>query len=453
MTHVHLIGIGGTGLSAIARLLIERGFFVSGSDQASNPRLVELERAGAIIYRGHHADNIRGANIIVRSSAVLDDNPEVAAAHSRGIPVYKRSDFLGRLMGGTTGIAIAGTHGKTTTTAMIAWILKDSGLDPSYIIGSTSHNLGANAHSGSGPFVIEADEYDYMFLGLEPQIEVLTTVEYDHADCFPTVQEYREAFARFIERMQPGGTLVACIDDPISILLARGITPDQHLVTYGLSPTADYSAGALQNHPGSGYSFDVLKGGRKIAHVDLQVPGIHNVRNSLGALAASALVKVTPDQAVKSLSAFTGASRRFEIIGESHGVVLISDYAHHPTEIRTTLAAARARHPHQRIWVVWQPHTFSRTKSLLNEFANSFSDADCVIITAIYAARDSDPYFSAQQVVDNMDHPSAVYIPDMDDVTSHLFTSVRSGDVVLVLSAGDADRILPALLQQLEGKD
>lgn len=453
MTHVHLIGIGGTGLSAIARLLLERGYTVSGSDRCANQSTRELEAAGAAIFLGHHTDHIQGADWVVRSSAIPDENPEVAASLQAGIPVFKRSEFLGRLMEGATCVAVAGTHGKTTTTAMIAWILADAGLNPSYIIGSTAQNLGTNAHAGTGPFVIEADEYDYMFLGLTPDIAVITTVEHDHPDCFPTVESYQDAFVQFVQRISSNGTLILSGDDPVALKMAEHIRPLQSMITYGISSKADLQAVNLLSIPGSGYGFDATGYGGDVVHIELQVPGIHNVRNAMGAMAAAIQCGVSIHQAAMSLGGFTGTGRRFEKIGEVHGIILISDYAHHPTEIRTTLAAARSRYPHNRIWAIWQPHTYSRTQSLMNEFAAAFTDADQVIVTAIYAARETNPSFTAQQVVDCMNHPAVQYLPEIDFVTTHLINTVQPGDVVVVLSAGDADRILPDLLQKLEEKE
>ncbi|HOH19265.1 MAG TPA: UDP-N-acetylmuramate--L-alanine ligase [Anaerolineaceae bacterium] len=453
MTHVHLIGIGGTGLSAIARLLLERGYTVSGSDRCANQSTRELEAAGAAIFLGHHTDHIQGADWVVRSSAIPDENPEVAASLQAGIPVFKRSEFLGRLMEGATCVAVAGTHGKTTTTAMIAWILADAGLNPSYIIGSTAQNLGTNAHAGTGPFVIEADEYDYMFLGLTPDIAVITTVEHDHPDCFPTVESYQDAFVQFVQRISSNGTLILSGDDPVALKMAEHIRPLQSMITYGISSKADLQAVNLLSIPGSGYAFDATGYGGDIVHIELQVPGIHNVRNAMGALAAAIQCGVSVHQAATSLGRFTGTGRRFEKIGEVNGIILISDYAHHPTEIRTTLAAARSRYPRNRIWAIWQPHTYSRTQSLMNEFAAAFTDADQVIVTAIYAARETNPSFTAQQVVDCMNHPAVQYLPEIDFVTTHLINTVQPGDVVVVLSAGDANRILPDLLQKLEEKE
>ncbi|RPJ50239.1 MAG: UDP-N-acetylmuramate--L-alanine ligase, partial [Chloroflexi bacterium] len=290
--HIHFIGIGGSGLSAIARLLLESGYTVTGSDQARSPLAQELAGAGARVDIGHSAENVRGADVVVRSSAVPDDNVEVLAAQAAGIPVLKRAQFLGRLLKNRLAIAVAGTHGKTTTTAMIAWLLVQLGQDPSYIIGGTAKNLdGRNAHAGKGPaFVIEADEYDRMFLGLNPDAIVVTYLEHDHPDCYPTPQAYTQAFAEFLQRLRPGGTVLLAHDNPETRRLAEDAPNGASLHTYGTGLEAGYTAEYLAVNPLGGYDYEAFwrpAGGEKIhlAQISLQVPGEHNARNSLAALA------------------------------------------------------------------------------------------------------------------------------------------------------------------------
>ncbi len=455
MIHVHLIGIGGSGLSAIARLLLESGFSVSGSDRTLSDLAKQLAAAGAPVFTGHAAENIRGADLVVRSSAIPDSNPEVAAALAAGIPVLKRADFLGQLMQGRLGIAVAGTHGKTTTTAMLAWLLTACGEDPSYIIGGVSKNLENNAHAGRGQaFVIEADEYDRMFLGLSPQIAVVTMMEHDHPDCFPTAQDYFDAFAAFVHRLQPGGLLLTSADDPHAPALAAELPAGCRQLSYGMSLSADLRASALTRNAAGGFTFQVIeRTGEKVAEIALGVPGEHNVRNALAAFAVARELSLDLAAAASALARFSGTGRRFDLRGEANGVILIDDYAHHPTEIRATLAAARSRYADRRIWAVWQPHTYSRTLALLPEFKNAFGDADQVIVTAIYAAREQDPGFSAGQVVAEMPHPAARYIPALTDVRDTLLAELRPGDVVLVLSAGDADQVSAQVLAALRQKE
>ncbi|HEX9028087.1 MAG TPA: Mur ligase domain-containing protein, partial [Anaerolineales bacterium] len=322
MEHIHLIGIGGTGLSAIARLLLESGYTVSGSDVLISPMAKTLQADGVRVDLGHRAENVQGADLVIRSSAVRDDNPEVQAALSAGIPVYKRADFLGRLMADRVGIAIAGTHGKTTTTAMIAWMLSSLGQDPSYIIGGISKNLGSNAHAGQGrAFVIEADEYDRMFLGLRFQAAVITNIEYDHPDCFPTESDYYLAFRDFANLAPADGVLFICTDDlQAKRLLTALRTNEKKVLGYGLFPSdiqgiADYRAEKLSANEKGGFSFTALlppadgASGPRRVQVHLQVPGEHNVRNALAALALADWLGLPVDRAAESLGLYSGAGR------------------------------------------------------------------------------------------------------------------------------------------------
>jgi UDP-N-acetylmuramate--alanine ligase len=456
MTHAHFIGIGGSGISAIARLLIERGWRVSGSDQLRSPLAVELEAMGARVSIGHNAANVQGADLVIRSSAITDDNPEVQAARSAGIPVYKRVDYLEKLTAGQSVVAVAGTHGKTTTTSMIAWMLSELDQDPSYIIGGVSIDLGGNAHAGKGTsFVIEADEYDYMFHGLRPHIAVVTHLEHDHPDCFATPEIYRQAFVDFIQRLLPGGLLLACADQSGTRNLLAEVPAGCRSLSYGKFPNPDgYSARNMQPNEQGGFSFDAVSPQNSLlARVDLRVPGEHNALNALAALAVAHQLGLPTQKAAGVLGRFTGAGRRFEVIGESAGVTIVNDYGHHPTEIRTTLAAARSRYHHRRIWAVWQPHTYSRTQALLPEFAAAFKDADRVVVSEIYPSREKVQAYSSLRVVESMQHPSAQFIANLDEITAHLLDQVASGDVVIIFSAGDADRISVDLLAGLAQRE
>jgi UDP-N-acetylmuramate--alanine ligase len=456
MTSIHLIGIGGTGLSAIARLLLEMGHTVSGSDRAESPFTRDLQSAGVTIHIGHSPENITGADLVVRSSAIPDDNPEVVAARAAGIPVLKRADFLGTLMEGKTGIAIAGTHGKTTTSAMIAWMLSALNQDPSFIVGGVLANLGTNARYGKGaPFVIEADEYDRMFLGLQPTIEVVTNIEHDHPDCYPTLADMQAAFMEFVQHLPTNGTLIACVEDPGAYaLLSQGEKIGKAVLGYGFTSstgqgrqTGTYADDLSVNGQG-GFTFNAHGAGNMVT-VELQVPGKHNILNALAALTVAQLLSLPLPEAARALGQFTGTGRRFEIRGEVNGITVIDDYAHHPTEIQATLAGARYRYPRSPIWVVWQPHTYSRTQLLLDDFANSFTNADEVIVTEVYPAREPKQDFSSQKVVDGMPRP-AHFIASLSDVSKYLITHLHSGDVLLVLSAGDADQVSTDVLAYLK---
>jgi UDP-N-acetylmuramate--alanine ligase len=461
MTRVHFIGIGGSGLSAIARLLKEKGYEVTGSDRVLSQFAIDLQKNGVSIYIGHHPRNAAGADMVIRSSAIAEDNPEVEAAKRAGIPVYKRADFLGQLMSEKTGIAVAGTHGKTTTTAMIAWTLYAMNRDPSFIVGSTLNNLKVNAHAGKGRlFVIEADEYDRMFLGLKPHIEVVTNLEHDHPDCFPTYEDMYSAFQSFVDLLPADGTLIGCAEDEGAMrLLSYARRKGLSVISYSLqgemtinSPQWLQARTSKPNQRG-GFDFSITTNmgaeAASIVKVSLQLPGEHNVRNALATLAVIAALGLPLQEAADALGEFTGTGRRFEVRGEHKGVIVVDDYAHHPTEIRATLAGAKARYPNHRIWAVWQPHTYSRTQSLFFEFSRAFGDADEVLVTEIYASREAKQEFSSAEVVSAMPHPSVRYTGSLEDTTDYLLKNLRSGDIVIVLSAGDADQISTDLLKKL----
>ncbi|HEY5731826.1 MAG TPA: UDP-N-acetylmuramate--L-alanine ligase [Anaerolineales bacterium] len=462
MTHVHFIGIGGSGLSAIARLLLESGYEVSGSDRTLTPFADEVRKAGASVYIGHHPRNIGNADWVVRSSAVTEDNPEVQAAKRAGIPVYKRADFLGQLMENKTGIAIAGTHGKTTTTAMTAWVLRELGRDPSFIVGGVMNNLGVNARAGKGNlFVIEADEYDYMFLGLKPQIAVVTSLEHDHPDLFPDYDAMHAAFEKFVDLLPADGTLIVCAEDPgAASLIPYARKAGINVVAYSLqndrtinSPLWVMARDVKANQHG-GFDFLVSSNlgneGSRSEFVSLQVPGEYNVRNALAVLAIVDLLGLSRDRAAKVLANFTGTGRRFQLRGDVNGISIFDDYAHHPTEIKATLAGARARYPERRIWAVWQPHTYSRTQTLFLEFSRAFKDADEVIVTEVYASREPKQEFTSAEIVSTMPHLSARYIETLPEVSEYLIEQLQPGDVVLVLSAGDADQVSGDVIKGLQ---
>lgn len=455
----HLIGIGGSGLSAIARVLLESDYAVSGSDRVLSPLTDELKSAGAMIYEGHRAENVSGADIVVRSSAIPDNNPEVQAALAAGIPVLKRSEIIGQITANHTTVAIAGTHGKTTTTAMTAWLLHRLGYDPSFIIGGLSKDLGSNAHAGQGGyFVIEADEYDHMFLGLTPDWILLTHLEHDHPDCFPTMKDYRQAFIDFIHQLRPGGGLLTCLDYSETAAAVAHVPSGCSAYTYGLSESANYFARNLRPDPAGGISFalwfhQAAQPATLLAQIQIQIPGIHNVRNALAVLGLAHRLDLPLDLATAALSEFRGTGRRFDLLGEVAGIAVYDDYAHHPTKIRATLAAARQRYPDRRIWAVWQPHTYSRTQALFNEFVQAFSDADQVLVTEVYAAREANPGFSAVELASVMKNPPALFAPTLEQAVRILLDELKPGDVLFVLSAGDADQISQQVFKALSERE
>lgn len=457
MTHIHFIGIGGSGLSAIARVLLERGYRVSGSDRQHSPLTDRLQAAGAQVYIGHDAAHVKGADVVLRSSAVPDDNQEVQAALQAGIPVLKRGDYLPELLQDRSVIAVAGSHGKTTTTAMIVWLLSSLGQNPGFIAGGEINNLDSNASNGSAPyFVIEADEYDYMFWGLSPYLAVVTNIEHDHPDCFPTPQHFFQAFAGFIERICPDGTLITCLDDPGSAqLLLHARNKGIPALSYSLEHTkADYYADKLQPQAGAGFHFTLNHQRQPLLECMLQVPGRHNVLNALAALAVIDQLGLDAQQAAAALLEFRGAGRRFQVLGHAQGVTVIDDYGHHPSQIRSTLEAASYCYPDSRLWAVWQPHTYSRTLLMLDDFGACFSSADQVLVTDVYAARETQPDgFSQEQVAAAIRHANARYSGGLEQTAALLLQQLQPADVVIIFSAGDATRVSAALLAGLQSKE
>jgi UDP-N-acetylmuramate--alanine ligase len=442
MTHIHLIGIGGTGISSIARVLLEKGYKVTGSDRVLSPLALDLEIAGARVYEGHDASHIKGANIVVRSSAIPDSNVEVVAARQAGIPVLKRSEFLGTILRDHVGIAIAGSHGKTTTTAMMAFCLNSLAQDPSYIIGGVSKDLSSNAHAGEGKhFVIEADEYDRMFMGLNPEVVLLTNVEYDHPDCYPTPADYLQAFKEFIGTMQPNGLLFACTDFVHTSELISAKPASVRAFTYGLSETADFRAMNCSVNKYGSYDYDMVHQGKVVCKVSLQVPGEHNVRNSLAVLAVIQELGLPVEMAALNMHKFSGTGRRFDIIGEANGVTFVDDYAHHPSKISATLSAAKTRFPGRRLVALWQPHTYTRTKTLAADFIRSLDLADVAVVTEVYPAREPVEDFSSSELVAKMTGKEAYFCKTLDNAVELLEEKLLPGDILLVLSAGDADTV------------
>ena len=450
--HIHFIGIGGAGLSAIARILLERGFRISGSDLSTSAITAALAADGARIFHGHDAANVRGADLVLATSALRSDHVEIEAAAARGIPVFNRRDFIAALLRGQDTIAVAGTHGKTTTTSMIAHILQRAGKDPSFIVGGVMGNSGRNAAVGAGDsFVIEADEYDNMFHGIEPDLAVVTNVEHDHPDFFKTPAQMRAAFEEFVNRIRPGGLLVACADDPAALEIAQARhRTGRDVITYGLSnPRADWRATDLQVVAGRSHC-GINGFGEDRGELNLAVPGKHNVLNALAAVIAADQRGVPAEKIAAALGCFEATARRFEIRGERDGVIVVDDYAHHPTEIRVNLEAARSRFPGYKIWAIWQPHTYSRVRQFWNDFVTAFDDADRVILLPIYAAREAPVpgVTSAALAREIQRRVKACYAPSMDAAVVDLRQAVSAPAVLLIFSAGDANIIADKFLDK-----
>jgi len=455
-------------------VLLEQGYIVSGSDLRPSPATERLVRLGAAVHIGHDAANLGDVDTVVVSSAVPADNPEVQTAQRRGIPIVKRAAWLGHMMTGKRGVAVAGTHGKTTTTAMIALILREAGLAPTFIVGGDIPQLGTNAAAGAGDvFVVEADEYDHTFLGLRPEIAVVTIVEWDHPDCYPTPESMQAAFRQFVSLVPPHGLLVACGDEPSvqELLRKAGRLEDRTLITYGLNPGNAWRATELRPNVRGGFDFTLSTnlprpawrspGGPIYQPTNLptfrastSIPGAHNVKNALAALAVAHELEVPLAQAALTLAAFNGVGRRFEIKGQVGGILVIDDYAHHPTEIRATLAAARVRYPGRPIWAVFQPHTYSRTRALLDDFAAAFADADHVVVVDIFPARETDDgSVGSRDLVARMEHPDARYIGALGDAADFVTRRLRPGDLLITLGAGDGYRVGEIVIDTLRSTE
>lgn len=451
---VHLIGIGGSGMSAIARILVQQGYIVSGCDARESDNTQALREEGIKVHIGHSTKHVNGIDALVISSAIMDGDgaDEVAAAEAAGVPVYKRVDMIASLMRERQVIAVAGTHGKTTTTSMIAQMLHETGQQPSFIVGGVHGNIGTNARVGDGRhFVVEADEYDNMFHGLQPDVIVLTNVEYDHPDFFKTPEAYYDSFRKFIARLPDDGTLIYCADDSGAAQLAAELRgTSRRILPYRLQDeNAVLYAANIRDEAGA-TACDVYGIGDEPVALRLSVPGRHNLSNSLAALAVAYVENVPVADAAGALGTFESAARRFDVRGEINDVYVVDDYAHHPAEIRVNLDAARRRYPGHAIWAVWEPHTYTRTLRLLDDFATSFDLADHVIVTPVYRARKEDipADFDNQSIVNRMQHPDAVAAASFEDTVNRLL-AVRGPAVVIVMSAGNGPQISADLLIEL----
>ncbi len=442
---IHFIGIGGIGMSGLAAVLHEQGYVVTGSDSGTNAQTEQLALRGVSILRGHQqTEYAANANLVVITAAVRD-NPEIVAARDAGIPIIKRALLLGMLSRQKTAIAVAGSHGKSTTSGMLVSALDALGASPSYFVGAVVGTSGTNsAWTEGGQIVVEADEYDRSFWTLHPDFAIITNIEFDHPDLF-TPESYDEAFARFAGQVVPGGTLVANGDDPgVARILPRLAIEPIHVITFGEDPACDWRV--ARNDKGWVVT---PRDGNPIA-LNLTVPGKHNVMNACAALVVLTRLGFEPEECARALATFGGVGRRFDLVGEAAGVTVIDDYAHHPTEIAATLQAARDRFPDRRIWALFQPHTFSRTKALLDDFATALAVADEIVLLVIYAAREIDDGSVSSTDLQRLIGPRARVVGGVSEVVPAVYPLLQEGDVVLTIGAGDVTHAAPALVRALE---
>jgi UDP-N-acetylmuramate--alanine ligase len=451
--HVHFIGVGGIGMSGLAEILRTLDFDVSGSDVREGETTRRLERLGVRVDIGHRAENVRGADVVVYSSAVPSDNPEVRAAKAQGTPVIPRAEMLAELMRVKYGIAIAGSHGKTTTTSLVATVLRAGGLDPTVVVGGRMAALGSNARLGAGDLLVaEADESDGSFLRLKPSIAVVTNIDPEHLDHYKTHEALKEAFVTFIEQVPFYGLSVLCLDHPhVQDLLPR---VGRRYVTYGLSPQATYSARAIQFR-GLVTSFLALRRGESLGEFTVRMPGQHNVQNTLAAIAVADELELPLDVMKDALATFHGVARRFSIVAETEGVTLVDDYGHHPAEVEATLKAARNAYT-GRIVVAFQPHRYTRTAHLFDEFTRAFNEADILFLTDVYAAGEAPiPGVTSERLAQGIaehGHHAVRYVGDRTVLGSEIARCVRPGDVVIALGAGDINKILPAVGAEISAR-
>jgi UDP-N-acetylmuramate--alanine ligase len=447
----HLVGIGGIGLSGLARLLAARGYTVTGSDLRPNAQTIDLEALGVKIYTGHEASHLpSNCSLVVRSAAVGDDNPEIVAARAANVPVLLHAEMLGKLMSERSGIAVAGCHGKTTTTALISYILSRAGFEPSFLCGGVIPQLGTNAAGGKGRhFVAEACEFNRSFLQLKPQCAVITNIEEDHLDYYKDIDEIAAAFRDFAGLVGEKGTVIGGVDSPPVAELIAGLKGKGE--GYSIEKDADWCAKKIGVEGGL-WRFDVLKYGKAFGSFGLAVPGLHNVSNALAAIAACTWAGVGRELIELALTEFTGAERRFQVLGERNGAIVIDDYGHHPTEIQATLRAVKERFPDKKIWCVFQPHQYSRTRAFLKEFARSFGDAHLVLLPEIYEARDGDAEkhkISSADLAKKLDEngKAALFMPSFDHVVAFLEDKVDPSVVVVTMGAGNVDEVAKRFLK------
>ena len=450
---VHFVGLGGIGMSGIAEVLLNLGFEVSGSDVRRSTVTDRLEKLGAKFTEGHAAESVGDAKVVVRTTAARDDNPEIVEARRRGLPVIARGEMLAELVRlKPYSVAVAGSHGKTTTTSMVAVILAGGGLDPTIVVGGVVEALGSNARLGkSDLMVVEADESDRSFLMLSPTIAVVTNIDREHMDRYEDMADVKKSFADFANKVPFYGASVLCLDDPN----VQAILPDvkRRRITYGLSAQADVSAHGIRYDHSFGSSFTVWRGVEVIGEVSLRVPGLHNVYNALASIAVGFELDVSFGDIAAALGEFGGVGRRFQVRGEAAGVLVVDDYGHHPTEVKATLAAAKIGSGGRRLVVLFQPHRYSRTQDQMDDFARSFNNADVLFISDIYAASE-EPIEGVTtealiELIKAYGHKDVRYAGAIDGAAGLVFDEARDGDVVVTLGAGNVSQIGEVLLTLL----
>jgi len=456
--HIHFVGIGGIGMSGLAHVLLKLGYTVTGSDLRETEMTRSVEALGGTVHRGHRPENAAGADVVVFSSAVKADNPEIGAARAAHIPVIPRAEMLSELMRlKKFGIAVAGAHGKTSTTSMVTSVLRTGGLDPTVIIGGKVNGLGSNAYWGQGEFLVaEADESDGSFLRLTPSIAVVTNIDREHLDHYPDIEAIRRCFSDFLDRVPFYGLSVLCGDCPHLRLLAAQ-AENKRFMTYGIGAHNDLQAVDIR-FEGMGITYRVLRNGTELGEVRLPVPGLHYARNSMAAAAVGLELEIPFEKIAQGLSAYKGVGRRFEILGEAGGITVVDDYAHHPTEIKATLKAARGCWPDRRLVVLFEPHRYSRTQALMDDFAEAFEDADDVWITEIYPASEK-PIVGvsgerlARSIRQARDQTPVHFVETCEGLAQAVSPHLQPGDVVLTLGAGGIGGVGPRVMNLLDGKE
>ncbi len=449
--NIHFVGIGGIGMSGIAEVLLNLGYRISGSDVKETEVTRRLQALGCEISYGHRRENVKEADVVVVSSAIRPNNPELQVAEERLIPVIPRAEMLAELMRMKVGIAIAGTHGKTTTTSLIATVLGAAGLDPTVVIGGRLNSLGSNAKLGQGDFLVaEADESDGSFLKLMPTIAVVTNIDPEHLDHYQGIDEIKEAFLHFLEKIPFFGLAVLCLDHPhIQSLLPK---LKKRFTTYGLTTQADFHAEEIE-FEGLSTSFDVFHHREKIGRLRIQMPGVHNVYNALAAVATAFELDIPFEVVREALKDFGGIQRRFQIKGEKKGILIVDDYGHHPVEIMATLKAAKTGWK-RRIIAVFQPHRYTRTQALFQDFLSAFYDADVLILTDIYpAGEDRIEGVEAKALFEGIreyGHKDVTYLPDKREIVEHLLRIQTPGDMVITLGAGDIYQVADELMKRFD---
>jgi UDP-N-acetylmuramate--alanine ligase len=450
MKHLHFVGIGGARLSGLAKLYLDRGCEISGSDWQESKVTRNMAQKGIHISYGHNSANVQGADLVVYTNAVGAENPEVLEAKRLGIPLIEGAELLGKLMTEVgKGIAIAGTHGKTTTSAMTALILTEGGLDPTVLIGGELSQFQGNHRSGKSPYmVVEACEFRNSFLKLRPYMGLITNIDWDHPDCFPTLDDVIKTFKDFTQCLPADGVLLAWGDDLNALSLGKQFSGK--FISFGYQEAFDWQIKDIRPVAPLGIAAGLYYHGKNQGEVNLKVPGRHNLQNAVGAIAIAMELGVSLGSAFQTLAEFTGVQRRFEMKGEYHGALIVDDYAHHPSAVRSTLAAARQFFK-GRIWCVFQPHLFSRTKFLLDKFAHSFGDADICILADIYPAREIDPGDISSNdlaVAAKKQHHDIRYLGNFERIFEHLCQNVQPGDLVITMGAGDVWKIGERLVKE-----